>query len=136
LPVLKVWPELAPFNRTDVADAALCAVRKEFRGRRHLYWALYAAAWRHCVRTGIGEVWMELSRRKVAAYRTLGWPFTISGPLRMQWEELCYPCWYSVRESGEAMIALARRAGTYFKSVEDEYQAAGATLVPAADTTP
>jgi hypothetical protein len=127
LPVLKVWPELEAdlAGRSDVADAALCAVRKEFRGQRHLYWALYAGAWRHCVRSRIREVWMELSPRKVSAYRSLGWPFTIEGPLRMQWEELCYPCRYSVRESGAAMIALARHSGTYSKTVDDEYQEAG-----------
>lgn len=133
LPVLKVWPELAGMAgggldvRRDVADVALVALRKEIRGRRHLYWALYAAMWRHCLRERITELWMEVPHEKLESYRGLGWPLSVEGPLRMQWEEPCYPCRVSVRGVGEAMIARARRAGTFFRTIEDEYQAAGAT---------
>jgi hypothetical protein len=126
LPVLKVWPELALAGRADVADVALVALRKEVRGRRHLYWALYAAMWRFCLRERITELWMEVPHEKLESYRGLGWPLSVEGPLRMQWEEPCYPCRVSVRGVGEAMIARARRGGTYFKTVEDEYQEAGA----------
>jgi len=126
LPVLKVWPELGLAGRTDVADVALVALRKEFRGRRHLYWALYAAMWRFCLRERISELWMEVPHEKLASYRGLGWPLSVEGPLRMQWEEPCYPCRVSVRGVGEAMIARARRSGTFLKTVEDEYEAAGA----------
>jgi hypothetical protein len=124
LPVLKVWPELDLAGRSDVADVALVALRKEFRGRRHLYWALYAAMWRYCVRAGITDLWMEVPHEKLASYRGLGWPLTVEGPLRLQWDEPCYPCRVSVRGVGEAMIARARRGGTFTKTVEDEYQAA------------
>jgi hypothetical protein len=139
LPVLKIWPELGMdsargsrhgmtgyglANRSDVADVALVALRKECRGRRHLYWALYAAMWRHCVRERITELWMEVPHEKLESYRGLGWPLSVEGPLRMQWEEPCFPCRVSVRGVGEAMIARARRAGTFFKTVEDEYAAA------------
>jgi hypothetical protein len=149
MPVLKVWPELGAIrdfvardsvassrhgvaayglaHRTDVADVALVALKKEFRGKRHLYWALYAAMWRYCVRAGIGELWMEVPHEKLESYRGLGWPLTVEGPLRMQWEEPCYPCRVSVRGVGEAMIARARRCGTFDKTVEEEYRAAGAT---------
>src|SRR5262245_11555845 len=37
MPVLTVWPELKLAHRRDVADVALVALRKGFRGRRHLY---------------------------------------------------------------------------------------------------
>ena len=131
LPVLKVWPELDLAGRRDVADVALVALRKELRGRRHLYWALYAAMWRYCVRERIAELWMEVPHEKLESYRGLGWPLSVEGPLRLQWEEPCYPCRVSVRGVGEAMIARARRAGTFFKTVDDEYQAAaGQTRSP------
>ena len=127
LPVLKVWPELDLAGRADVADVALVALKKHLRGRRHLYWALYAAMWRHCLRERITELWMEVPHEKLESYRGLGWPLTVEGPLRLQWEEPCFPCRVSVRGVGEAMIARARRAGTFFRTIEDEYQAAGAT---------
>jgi len=126
LPVLKVWPELELAGRADVADVALVALRKEARGRRHLYWALYAAMWRFCLRERISELWMEVPHEKLESYRGLGWPLSVEGALRMQWQEPCYPCRVSVRGVCEAMIARARRSGTFFKTVEEEYQAAGA----------
>jgi hypothetical protein len=124
LPVLTVWPELGLAQRCDVADVALVALRKEIRGRRHLYWALYAAMWRHCVRQGITELWMEVPQEKLASYRGLGWPLSVEGPLRMHWEEPCYPCRVSVRGVGESMIARARRGGTFSRTIDDEYAAA------------
>jgi len=149
LPVLTVWPELGAARdslavardsvaghsltghnlagRRDVADVALVALRQGFRGRRHLYWALYAAMWRHCVRSGIAELWMEVPHEKLASYRGLGWPLLVEGPLRRHWDEPCFPCRVSVRGVGEAMIERARRGGTFFKTVDEEYQAAGAT---------
>src|SRR5262245_17021695 len=124
LPVLTVWPELNLAGRRDVADVALVALRKDLRGRRHLYWALYAAMWRYCVRSGIAELWMEVPHEKLASYRGLGWPLVVEGPLRMHWEEPCFPCRVSVRGVGEAMIARARQGGTFFKTVDEEYEAA------------
>jgi hypothetical protein len=122
LPVLTVWPELRLQGRQDVADVALVVLHKALRGRRHFYWALYAAMWRHCVRAGITELWMEVPHEKLASYRGLGWPLSVEGPLRPHWEEPCFPCRVSVRGVGEAMIARARRGGTYFRTVEDEYR--------------
>jgi hypothetical protein len=78
--------------------------------------------WRYCVRERITELWMEVPHEKLESYRGLGWPLSVEGPLRMQWEEPCYPCRVSVRGVGEAMIARARRGGTFFKTVDDEYQ--------------
>lgn len=121
LPCLTVWPELDLAGRSDVADVALVAVRKEYRGRRHLYWPLYAAMWRYCVRVGITELWMEAPPEKVASYRRLGWPLVLEGPLRPHWEEPCYPCRVTVRGVGEAMIARARRSGTYSQTVDETY---------------
>ncbi len=133
LPVLTVWPELDLAGRRDVADVALVALRKEVRGRRHLYWALYAAMWRYCVRQGIGELWMEVPHEKLASYQSLGWPLAVAGPLRMHWAEPCYPCRVSVRGVGEAMIARARRGGTFSRTIQDEYEAAtsGRANIPA-----
>lgn len=131
LPVLTVWPELAAppadlKRRHDVADVALVALRPVWRGRRHLYWALYAAMWRFCVGQRITELWMEVPPNKLASYRRLGWPLSVEGPLRPHWDEPCFPCRVSVHGVGEAMIDRARLGGAYQKTIDEEYRELGA----------
>jgi hypothetical protein len=108
LPCCWVWPELDFAGRTDIAHIAVLAVEPQWRGRfGGLFWLLAAEMWRHCVLTGVEELWLEATPRTLRCYRRLGWPLQVRGDLRMHWGEPCYVCSLDVCQvAGE----LARRA--------------------------
>jgi hypothetical protein len=108
LPCCGVWPDLDFVGRKDIAHIAVLAVVPEWRGKfGGLFWLLAAEMWRHCVLTGIKELWLEATPRTLRCYRRLGWPLQVRGELRLHWGEPCYVCSLDVCQvAGE----LARRA--------------------------
>jgi hypothetical protein len=114
LPCLAVWPELQLQHQNEVADIALLALRKDYRGQRKLFWLLCTEMWRYCVRHNICELWVEATPRVVKIYQEVfGWPLQIEGPLRLQWDEYCYPCKMSVDVIGEVIRARSQKLQTY-----------------------
>lgn len=119
LPCDRVWPELAPPSagaegRTSVAHVAVLAVAREWRGRiGGLFWRLTAAMWRHCVLSGIADLYLEATPRTLRCYQRLGWPLEVRGELREHWGEPCYPCVLSVREVAGSLAERAVRSEAY-----------------------
>ena len=118
LPCLTVWPELNLLGRADVADVALMALGKDYRGSRKLFWLLCTEMWRYCVRHNINELWIEATPKIIALERRLGWPLQISGDLRLHWGEYCHPCKMSVAEAQQGVGAKAEYSQNYKKIME------------------
>ena len=118
LPCHQVWPELemsagsGKQSFAHVAHIMVLAVLPEWRGTG-IYWLLCTALWRHCVRAGIRDLWLEATPTTLRAYRLLGWPLQIRGALREHWGEPVYPCSLSVREVAGALAERASRSRTY-----------------------
>lgn len=110
LPCLAVWPELELEGRTDVAEIALLALRKEYRGQQRLFWPLCVEVWRFCRQHGITELWAEVTPANLRVYRRFGWPFEVRGPLRTHWGEECYPCCLRIEEAETAFRQAAQRS--------------------------
>lgn len=89
LPVGRVWPEINLSLRTDVAHAAIMALRQEYRGMPGLFGALTVEMWRHCALHGIAEIWMEATPETHRLYTRMGWPLEAAGPSRLHWGEAC-----------------------------------------------
>lgn len=122
LPCLTVWPELALQDRSDVADVALFAVAKPYRGKSHLFWRTLVEAWRYSDAHMITELWMELAPPDLRVYRRLGVPLEIRGPLRPHWGEECYPCCMGIAAIEEVFIAKAKQVPLYRAIVAHAYR--------------
>lgn len=122
LPCLTVWPELGLQGRTDVADIALLALDKPYRGRQDLFWLLCVEMWRYCRESGIKTLWVEVTPTKLRLYRRLGWPLEIAGELRKHWDEDCYPCFMSTEGVRLAIEAKAATTPKYRKLLEQAYR--------------
>jgi hypothetical protein len=128
LPTHAVWPETPreAARPERVAHVAVLAVSKAWRNRHDdpggsnaCFWRLTAAMWRHCVRSGVRELWLEATPTVLRAYRLLGWPLQVRGDLREHWGEPCYPCSLSVREVGGAIAERAVRSPAYRRVLDD-----------------
>lgn len=122
LPCLTVWPELGLQSRNDVADIALLALDKPYRGREDLFWLLCVEMWRYCWDTGIRTLWVEVTPAKLRLYRRLGWPLEIAGQLRKHWDEDCYPCCMSTEGVRLAIEVKAEASPKYRKLLERAYR--------------
>lgn len=115
LPCLTVWPELGLQGYTDVADIALLALAKEYRGPGH-FWMLCVEMWRYCQTHAIQHLWVEVTPRNLRAYKWLGWPLEIQGELKLHWDEDCHPCSMSVSDVYNS-IAIKSITSEFYKSV-------------------
>jgi GNAT superfamily N-acetyltransferase len=122
LPCLTVWPELGLAQRPDVADIALLALDREYRGQQKLFWLLCVEMWRYCRDHGIATLWVEVTPARLQLYRRLGWPLEIAGDLRLHWGEECYPCHMAVEDVREAIEARAQSTPAYRKLLEQAYR--------------
>ena len=121
LPCHRVWTELPVPVHAGIAHAAVLAVASEWRGRRDseenrlpaAFWTLCASLWRHCLATGITELWLEATPTMLRCYRFLGWPLIVQGPLRSHWGEECYPCKVILREVAGSLAEKATRSLLY-----------------------
>ena len=112
LPCLRVWPELELQERHDVAEIALLALLKPYRGSAY-FWLLCVEMWRYCRRTDVCEIWMEATPANLRIYRRLGWPLHVAGPLRPHWGEDCYPCYLRVQEVKDVIVQKAQKSPMY-----------------------
>lgn len=122
LPCLSVWPELELGGRADVADIALLALEPSFRGMQALFWPLCVEMWRCCRSRGITQLRAEVTPANLRRYRRLGWPLRAAGPLRLHWNELCYPCCMSVQDVADAIAAKARTSTHYRHILEQAFR--------------
>jgi len=123
LPCLTVWPELALSGRSDVADIALLALDPACRWTAALFWPLCVEMWRYCRSRCIAQLWAEVTPANLRRYRRLGWPLRVAGPLRLHWNELCYPCCMSVQDVADAVSAKARTSRRYRHILEQAFRA-------------
>lgn len=122
LPCLIVWPELGLGKRADVADIALLALEPSCRGTQALFWPLCVEMWRCCRSRGITQLWAEVTPANLRRYRRLGWPLRVAGPLRLHWNEPCYPCCMSVQDVADAIAAKARISSRYRHILEQAFR--------------
>jgi len=122
LPCLSVWPELELEGCADVADIALLALEPSCRGAQALFWPLCVEMWRCCRSRGIVQLWAEVTPANLRRYRRLGWPLSVAGPLRLHWNELCYPCCMSVQDVADAIAAKARTSARYRHILEQAFR--------------
>lgn len=122
LPCLSVWPELELGGRADVADIALLALEPSCRGMQVLFWPLCVEMWRCCRSRGIVQLWAEVTPANLRRYRRLGWPLSAAGPLRLHWNEPCYPCCMSVQDVADAIAAKARTSTRYRHILEQAFR--------------
>lgn len=122
LPCLSVWPELELGGRADVADIALLALEPSCRGMQALFWPLCVEMWRCCRSRGITQLWAEVTPANLRRYRRLGWPLRVAGPLRLHWNEPCYPCCMSVQDAADAIAAKAQTSTRYRHILEQAFR--------------
>lgn len=121
LPCHRVWMELPVPVPAGTCHAAVLAVSPMWRGKQMMessrlpaaFWTLCAALWRHCLETGVTELWLEATPTMLRCYRLLGWPLSVQGELRTHWGEPCYPCTVSVREVAGSLAEKATRSLLY-----------------------
>jgi hypothetical protein len=114
IPSQRVWPELSLPAPELSAHIAMLAVAKQWRGKSGgLFWLLTAAMWKHCVQSGIRNLYLEATPRTLRCYQRFGWPIQVIGPLREHWGEPCYPCHLSVREVAGALAERAVHSASY-----------------------
>jgi len=115
LPCQRVWPELDLTRNSNAAHVAVLALRREFRGKDQggLFWRLVIALWRHCVRSGIETLYLEVTPRVLPLYQRLGWPLQVCGPERIHWGEPCLVCSLDVRQVAGALAEKALCSATY-----------------------
>jgi hypothetical protein len=121
-PFHAVWPEIDLGCRSDVAHVAVWAVLAAFRGNATLHLLPLVDMWRYAVRSGITELRMEASPAKCAAYRRMGLPIEIDGPLRCHWGEPVLPCAISVEAVEKSFNVMAERSERYRFLVERGYR--------------
>lgn len=129
LPCLSVWPELELGGRANVADIALLALEPSCRGMQALFWPLCVEMWRCCRSRGIVQLWAEVTPANLRRYRRLGWPLRAAGPLRLHWNELCYPCCMSVQDVVDALFVKAQTSGRHRHILEQAFRTEDAPQV-------
>lgn len=113
LPSHHVWPEIDLADRTDVAHAAIMALKPEYRAIPGLFTALTVEMWRYCALSGIAEIWHEATPPTLRVYRRIGWPLEITGPLRPHWGEDCFLCKMTTAAVAGNLVIKALRSQTH-----------------------
>jgi len=113
LPYQSVWPEVQISDASQAAHAAILALQEEYRGRPLLWWKLVVEAWRYAAGHGIPKLSLEVSPRKLALYRRMGWPLEIQSDLRMHWGASTYLCALGIPAVAEAMLRRAEHSRQY-----------------------
>lgn len=129
LPFQTVWPEIVNAGGLRSAHIAVMAVRRTTRGVRGYesdtevcandraapfsFWLLATEMWRHCVLSGVGELWLEATPRTLRCYQRLGWPLQVRGELRTHWGEPCFPCSLDVCQVAGELAQRAVRSPAY-----------------------
>jgi ribosomal protein S18 acetylase RimI-like enzyme len=122
LPNHAVWPEL-PIAGPEDAHVTMLALKKEFRGRRGLFWLLCGEMYRYCWRERLTRLWLEVTPPTLRAYRRFGWPLEIVGDSRVHWGEECYPCRFDLREAARLLAQRAMRSPTHRQVFEQLFRA-------------
>lgn len=124
LPCESVWPEVPAGPSGRCAHVAILALEEAHRGQGLLFWRVVVEMWRHCVGTGITNLYLEVTPRVLPLYRRLGWPLEIQGELRMHWGEPCYLCSLGVPEVAEALLRRAESSPYYREIISQAFRVA------------
>lgn len=128
MPASHVWPEIELRDRTDVAHAAILALKSEYRGHDGLFGSLCVEMWRYCVASRIKEIYLECVPKNLTLYRRIGWPLEVVGKLRTHWGEKCYLCRMGTDDVARSLCDKALRSEGTSKLVS---QASRGGVVPA-----
>lgn len=122
MPILTVWPELAPANIAEYGDLALIAITATCRGNLLVAWLLIAEAWRYAKAERFLKIWAEIPVANFAAYNRIGWPYRRIGPARLHWGEPCYPCMMDLDELEATVASRAKKSALHAKVFASMYR--------------
>jgi hypothetical protein len=89
--------------------------------------------WRHCVATGIANLFIEVTPRVLPIYQRLGWPLEIQGTLRLHWGEDCYLCTLSIPDVAAGLLHRAE-ASLFYRQIVMQAFRVGVPITPVKST--